>query len=709
MKVDSRKLLTVGMLLFVSTLAVHGATAREATIIKDVSFKNTGDSLEAKIVAGEDSKYKYFELANPHRLVVDFIGVRNTISFKEKQIGAAGVARVRASYFSNGKRRATRIVFDLSKNAPFRVIEDGGGIFRIVFGETAHAPQNQTAGPAIVTEPVTYSAAGPVSPGSKLASMLPSIRTVPASAPPKPQEESAKQSAEPKQEPEHSPVPSATQPSQPAQEPQAALPSQPPTAAKAQPAPAQPTVQAQQQPQQSRPALLAQQQQTQISIVPPAAPQVPTTPTPIPQYQGEFISLDLVNYDIKDFFRLISEISGLNVVLDPNVTGVVTLRLTDVPWDQALDVVLKNYNFGGQLQGNVLRIATNSTLQAEQTAQKALRDAQELAVPLTTRTFTLNYTKAEAAGTILGRLLSARGTIIQDPRRNALIISDIPSQFTNLESMVRFLDTPAKQVEIEARLLQANKSFTRDIGNQLGLLIGANSGNILTGLPSQVSPFARNPQPRASSGAGLPLLANFPAAAQSGLSFLIQPGGDVLLDEIISAAETRGTAKLISRPKVVTQNNVPAAIQQATQIPVQTNVNNTITVQFQSFGLNLNVTPQITEAGTILLNVEIRNQQPDFARAVNGVPSVASQSATTQVLVPDGGTAMIGGILVDTDTMNVRQVPGLGSLPVIGTLFKNTNTAKSTAELIFFITPRVKALDSISVLSPGEGAAQPSR
>jgi type IV pilus assembly protein PilQ len=152
---------------------------------------------------------------------------------------------------------------------------------------------------------------------------------------------------------------------------------------------------------------------------------------------------------------------------------------------------------------------------------------------------------------------------------------------------------------------------------------------------------------------------------------------------------------------------VPAAIQQATQIPVQANVNNTITVQFQSFGLNLNVTPQITEAGTILLQVEIRNQQPDFARAVNGIPSVASQSATTQVLVPDGGTAVIGGILVDTDSINVRQIPGLGSLPVIGTLFKNTQTAKSTAELLFFITPRIKALDEISVLAPGQDNTAP--
>src|SRR5262249_36452027 len=218
----------------------------------------------------------------------------------------------------------------------------------------------------------------------------------------------------------------------------------------------------------------------------------------------------------------------------------------------------------------------------------------------------------------------------------------------------------------------------------------------------QPSPFNRTPQPRAANGQGLPLVSNFPAAASSGLSFLIQPGGDIILDEIISAAEARGTAKLISRPKVVTQDNVAATIEQSTQIPVQTNVNNTITVQFQRFGLNLNVIPQITEAGTILMNVTITNQQPDFARAVNGIPSVASQQATTQVLVPDGGTAMIGGILVDTDTINIRQVPGLGSIPIIGYLFKETNTAKSTAELIFFITPRIKALDAITVLAPGE-------
>jgi type IV pilus assembly protein PilQ len=658
MRVDSRKFLPAGVLLVISTLAVHGTTSKEGTIIKDVSVSNSGDSLEAKITTDEPSKYTYFELKKPHRLVVDFHGIQNTISFKEKRIGAAGVERVRTSFYSDRRRKATRIVFDLDQDAPYRVIEDGGGVVRIVFGDIARAPGNLTAGPVMIPVPVSYPLIRATSPALKLASLLPAPE--PPALPLAPAETSAIPQVE---------VSSA-----------AAVPS----------------------------TLLAAEasggaQQTQITIVPPSPPQVPTTATPIPQYQGELISMDIKDYDIKDFFRLISEISGLNVVLDPNITGTVTLKLTDVPWDQALDVVLKNYQLGGQLQGNVLRIATNTTLQGEQAAQKALRDAQELATPLVTRTFQLNYTKADAVSTILGRLLTTRGTIIQDPRRNALIISDIPSQFGNLDTMVKFLDAPARQVEIEARLLQANKSFSRDIGNQLGLLIGNRTGNVLTGLPNNSSPFTRTPPPRATTGASLPLVANFPVAATSGLAFLIQPGGDIILDEIIGAAEARGTAKLISRPKVMTQNNVPATIQQTTQIPVQTNVNNTITVQFQSFGLNLNVNPQITEAGTILLQVTITNQQPDFARAVNGVPSVASQSATTQVLVPDGGTAVIGGILVDQDTINIRQVPGLGNLPVIGTLFKATNTAKSTAELIFFITPRIKALDAISVLAPGEG------
>ncbi len=685
MRVDSRKFLSVGVLVLISTLAVNGATSKEAAIVKDVAFSNNGDSLEAKITASEDSKYTYFELKQPHRLVVDFHGIQNSISFKEKQIDAAGVERVRTSLFSDKNRKATRIVFDLTKDVRYRVIEDGGGIVRIVFGETARAPENLTAGPVMIPEPSRYSFSTWSSPAAKLRSVLPPAE--PVFAVPEPPAEAPAQIAQ-------NSAPVVSQPSASPAAPQA-------PAVVAAVAPAlvplvtpSPVMAA---------AEASMRQETRVTVVPTTPPIVAaTTPTPTPQYSGEIVSFDLKDYDIKDFFRLISEISGLNVVLDPNVSGTVNLVLRDVPWDQALDVVLKNYQLGGQLQGNVLRIATNAALQGEQTAQKALKDAQDLATPLVTHIYPLNYTKSDAVSTILQRLLTARGTIIQDARRNALIVTDLPSQFSNLETMLKFLDTPAKQVEIEARLLQANKSFSKDIGNQIGFLFGNRTGNVITGLPGLNSPFTRTPPPRATSGSNLPLVSNFPAAATSGLAFLIQPGGDILLDEIIGAAEARGTAKLISRPRVTTQNNIAATIQQGTQIPVQTNVNNTITVSFQSFTLNLSVTPQITDAGTILLQVNITNSQPDFARAVNGVPSIATQSATTQVLIPDGGTAVIGGILIDTDSINVRQVPGLGNLPVIGNLFKNTNTIKSTAELIFFITPRIKPMDAVTVLAPGD-------
>ncbi len=643
MRADSRKFLSVGVLLLIATLTVNGASPRETDVVKDVSFKNNGDSLEVRIAAPDGSKFTHFELNQPHRLVVDFHGIQNTIGFKEKQINSAGVERVRTSFFSAENRRATRIVFDLKDNVPYRVIEDGGGIVRIVFGGTARAPGNLTAGPAMIPGPGTYSTAS-----------LPKLQLDPALL----------QAEVPRVEA----APAASAPLR--------------------------AVAA---------ASSLSSQQTQITIVPPAPPQVPAaTPTPIPQYSGEIISLDLKDYDIKDFFRLISEISGLNIVLDPNVAGNVTLKLVDVPWDQALDVVLKNYQLGGLLQGNVLRIATNGTLQGEQAAQKALRDAQDLAVPLDTRTFVLNYTKASDVSPTLQRMLSPRGTIIMDARRNALIVSDIPSQFTKVDDLVKFLDTAAQQVEIEGRLLSAVKSFSKDLGNQIGLLIGARSGNVLTGVPGTSSPFARTPAPRVSTGAGLPLVANFPAGGTSGLSFLMKAGGDILLDEIITASEAKGTAKLISRPKVITQNNIAATVSQGTQIPVQTNVNNTISTQFLRFTLNLTVTPQITEAGTILLTVSIENSQPDFARAVNGIPSVSTQQAQTQVLIPDGGTAVIGGILLDNDSVNIRQVPGLGSIPIVGNLFKSTSTIKSTSELIFFVTARIKPQDALTLADPGE-------
>src|SRR5262245_21606281 len=638
---DSRKLLPVSVFLLISTLAVSGATSKETAVVKDLSFNSSGASLEVRIATTEQADYTYFELSKPRRLVVDFHGIQNGIGFKEKAIEAAGVERVRTSYFSDKSRNATRIVFDILEHVSYQVADDGNGLVRVVFaGPVAEKPATPSL-PNRLLEPV-------ISPSDRVPVTL-------TAGPPMVVEAPAKA------------MPTGT-------------------------------------------VIIPTMRQTPAAQVPaaqvPAALAAGQTPQ---QYTGEITSFDLKDIDLKDFFRLIANMSGLNIVLDPAVSGTVTLSLTDVPWDQALDIVLKNNNLGSQLQGNVLRIATNATLANEEAARKPLREAQELNVDLVTKSYLLNYTKSDSVAGTLTKLLSARGTIIQDPRRNALIVSDIPNQFAKIDQLVQFLDTPSPQVEIEARLISATKGFSRDLGSQLGVVFGNNSQNSISGAPIVgASPFNRTPTPNVHVGQAIPLNVNLPAAATSGISFLLGAGADIILDEIITAAESRGTAKTISRPKVMTQNNLAALVQQGTQIPVQTNQNNTVSVQFLTFSLQLSVTPQITDVGTILLAVQIENSTPDFGRSVNGIPSVSTQRAQTNVLVPDGGTAVLGGILLDQDTLNIFQVPGFGSIPLIGNLFKRTQTIKSTAELLFFVTPRIKPADSINAV-PGAVPPPPGR
>jgi len=696
---DFRKFSIMFVLAVALSLAV-AASPKEA-FVKDVAFSASGYSLEAKITTSESAKFTYFELDGPHRLVVDFHGLRNGISFTQKNIAAAGVTRVRTSYFTGPDRSATRIVFDLDKTVNYRVIDDGDSVVRVVFDAPGgldldlQAPLNLIAGPPVLTKPETV----PALPKVRLESLStikvaglqePSVVAAPEAGATGAAQAAPVVVAEPAAAP--SPVQAAPVIAAPA--PVVAAPAPVPTPVQAAPAPAagQPAAEA---PQQLSSRISLSAQVPGPAVTGPAEPQV---------FNGELIDLDLKQADLGDYFRLVADMSGLNVVVDQNVTGSVTVTLKEVPWDQALDIVLRNHNLGGILEGrNVLRIATRATLQAEDAARRAQRDAALAAVPPVSKSYVLSYPKAaDVAATLLSsRMVSGRGTVATEPRRNAIIVTDVADQFEAIEKLIKFMDTPAQQVEIEARLLSANKSFSREFGSQLALLVGANSGNMLTGGQGDSSPFARTPPPRVTvGGGGLPLLTNLPAAATSGVAFLLQPGQDILLDAIITAAEASGNARLLSQPKVTTESNVKAEIEQGTKIPVQTNVNNTITTTFLTFALRLEVTPQVTEDGTVVLEVDIENSQPDLARTVNGVPVVGTQHARTRRTVPDGSTMMLGGIFVDTDSLNVRQVPGLGSIPIMGHLFKNTQTIKSQAELFFFITPRIKKADAVAAEAP---------
>jgi len=424
--------------------------------------------------------------------------------------------------------------------------------------------------------------------------------------------------------------------------------------------------------------------------------------TSVPQqkkYSGEPISVNLKDVDLKDFFRLIHEISGLNVVLDPAVHGTLTLVLDDVPWDQALEIVLQNNSLDKQLQGNVLRIATRDTLKREAEQQRDLAKAQNEAVPAVTATRVLNYSKATVVATTLKRFLSSRGDILADDRSNTLIIRDIPSVFPDLDALIKTLDRKSQQVEIEARVVSASRTFSREIGVQFGISSSATGGrNLFGGLvgnPLFVSPIARGsglpvPPVTVAGGTSIPLNTNLGALTpNTGFSYAFS-STNVAVDLIISAAESRGVGKLLSKPKVVTQNNQVASVKQGTKIPVQTVINNTISTEFIDAVLRLQVTPQITADGTIYMDVDVENTQIDNGiPRVQGIPALDTQEAQTKVLVTDGGTVVIGGVIISSQQTAVDQTPLLGSIPIIGHLFKHTTISTSSQELLFFITPRI--------------------
>jgi type IV pilus assembly protein PilQ len=413
-----------------------------------------------------------------------------------------------------------------------------------------------------------------------------------------------------------------------------------------------------------------------------------------PKYTGEPISLNLKEVDLKDFFRLIHEISGLNITVDPNVAGSVTIVLEQVPWDQALDIVLKNNGLGKTLEGNVLRIARMETLMAEQAAAGKLAAAQVEAMPLVTRFFHVNYAKPDAIFTLIkswpgGGALTSRGNILVDLRTSSLIVSDVQSQIPIIEDIISKLDKKAKQVVIEARVVLATTSFSLSLQaalagaytNQATQASGSSSGAGVVG----GAPGGFLPTPPAPTVATTPSVSGFGAVAISNV------GARYVIDAALAAAETHQQAKTISRPTIITQNNSPGTISQGTQIPIQTVIGTTVSTQMMPATLSLTVTPQVTEDGNVFLNINVTNNDvgAPVATGTGTSVTIATQQATTQVLVPDGGTVVFGGVTKTVRSTTENGVPVLGSIPILGHLFKSTSTNDTDFELLFFISPKV--------------------
>jgi type IV pilus assembly protein PilQ len=314
----------------------------------------------------------------------------------------------------------------------------------------------------------------------------------------------------------------------------------------------------------------------------------------------------------------------------------------------------------------------------------------------------LSYAHSKDVVATIKKFLSQRGDIVSDDRTNAIIISDIPTVIPAVDRLIQQLDRKTQEVEIEARVVSATRSFARDIGTQLGFGFGNSATSVGGASAVGTSPttvFGTTPMypiigtslPTGNTGVQIPLFSNLGVVQPtSGISF-INASNAVRIDAILTMAESRGLLKILSRPRVVTQNNIQAIVKQGVRIPIESaaTLSSPPTITYVDAFLKLTVTPQITVENTIFLNVDVENTTPDFSQQINGNPTLITQQATTQVLVTDGGTVVIGGVIQTNNSMNVAQVPLLGSIPWLGNLFKHQTVNSSSQELIFFITPRV--------------------
>jgi len=675
--------------MFVSLLVlVVGAAAQTPSQLDRVNVVRDADGIRVEMSSNGTVTPKLSTLNSPARVVVDLPETVMATGQKHIAVGAEGIKDVRIGM--NGQAHpTTRIVVDLEKACAYDLTPGPAGkLVLTLHPNTAEAKNVAPVAPAAASKPMS-----PFSPRvMEIPAAAPAAKPVSQSSPNDFVfvEPSYKAKSEAKDQPTADPVVRAGE--------AAALFSDK-TAAQLLPVSMNAAQAGSSTPQAQSstgitPAVnLAAEQKAQSAQGNAASG---------PKYTGEPISVNLKDVDLKDFFRLIHEISGLNVVLDPNVHGTLTIVLDDVPWDQALDIVLKNNELARELEGNVLRIATVETLKHEADARRAQIESEALAVEKVSVTRFLSYAKAKDVIVTVKKFLSQRGDVVADDRTNAVIVSDIPKVIPVIDRLLTQLDRKTQEVEIEARVVAATRQFARDIGTQLGFGWGnghsAIGGNEAAG-PSPTTVGGLTPgyitvpgaSGGSSSGSSIPLFSNLGSTSPtSGFTF-INASNTVRIDAILSMAESRGLLKVLSRPRVVTQNNIQALVKQGVRVPIvtQAQLGGPPTVTYVDAFLRLTVTPQITSENTIFLNVDVENTTPNFAQQVQGNPELITQQATTQVLVTDGGTVVIGGVIQTQNSININEVPLLGSIPVLGNLFKHVQVQTNNQELIFFITPRI--------------------
>lgn len=424
-------------------------------------------------------------------------------------------------------------------------------------------------------------------------------------------------------------------------------------------------------------------------------------------YAGERLSLNFQDIEVRSVLQLLADFTGKNMVVSDTVSGRITLRLKNVPWDQALDIILKTKGLSMRENDSVILVAPTEEIAAREKLElESTRQVEDL-TPLRSDLIRMNFAKAADIAALLkateNKLLSSRGNVTVDERTNTLLVQDIPSKLEEVRELVQRLDIPMKQVMIESRVVIANNDFTRDLGVRFGLTKQGTAGdsNYIVGGTSPDNTF-RNPgvvggvdgEGVTSSDLLSGLLVNLPKVTGAGrggsLGMLIGTVGSYLVGLELTAMQQEGKGELISMPKVITADQSKAVIKQGIEVPYQSATSSGATsVSFKEAVLKLEVTPQITPDDRIVMDLTITKDRPDFTRQVLGTPPLEKREIQTNVLVSNGETVVLGGILEDEKSQNQEKIPVLGDMPFVGFLFKQELNKNLSNELLFFITPRI--------------------
>jgi len=412
-----------------------------------------------------------------------------------------------------------------------------------------------------------------------------------------------------------------------------------------------------------------------------------------PGYSGQKLSLNFQSIEVRSLLQVIADFTNFNIITSDSVTGTVTLRLQDVPWDQALDIILQAKGLGMRKTGNVLWIAPKDEINAKEKLELESVAALQNLEPLRTQSFQMNYTKAAEVAAQLSasgaggagntsRMLSPRGSTIAEPRTNQLFVTDIPSKLEQVQQLIAKLDVPVRQVLIEARIVEASDTFNKALGVRLG---GGTGTGSVEGRKVQLG----SSYTAGSSGTTSGDFVNFPAPGGASIAVSIfRSSVGRFLNLELSALEADGKGKVVSSPRVITADQIKAVIEQGTEFPYQVATSSGATsIAFRKASLKLEVTPQITPEGNIILDLDVNKD----TRGINTSAGYAidTKQIKTQVLVENGGTVVVGGIFTEDQVDTVDKVPVLGDLPVLGNLFKRTARSSEKREMLVFITPKV--------------------